>query len=287
MTAPVLVTGASGLLGGAIVARAALRTTVVGVSRRDGPWLRADVGSPHELASVLDEVQPGVVVHAAGCTRGTPAELEDGNVGLLETVLDEAARRELPVVVLGSAAEYGDPGSARPLGEDDTPCPVSPYGRSKLDASRGVVARRRRGEPVTVARLFTLVGPGIPSDQVVGELSEKVQALPERGGVVSVGNADVVRDVVTVDFAADAVLALARARPPDPIINVCSGAGIRLGDFVAALARHRGVDATVESRGEPAIMTVVGDPSRLRSATGLDGRLDLPELAAAALGQTA
>jgi len=287
MTAPVLVTGASGLLGRAIVARADSRTAVVAVARRKGPWIRADIGRPGELGSVLDKFQPRVVIHAAGGTRGTQAELDRVNVGLLHVVLEESQRRNLPVITLGSAAEYGDPGSASPLREDDRPCPVTAYGRSKIEASRRVVARREAGEDVTVARLFNVVSASIPSRQVVGELVGAVRALPKRGGVVSIGNADVVRDFVALDFAADAVVALALARRREPIVNVCSGEGVRLGDFVAALARHRGVDAVIESRGEPAIMAVVGDPSRLRSTTGLDGRLGLPELAAVALGPTA
>ena len=287
MTAPLLVLGASGLLGAAIADKARRSTPVVGVSRRQGPWIHADVADAGAVASLLEDVAPRAVVFAVGRARGSREELDHANVKLLDIALSEASSRGVRLVALGSAAEYGDPASSRPVREDDDCAPVSPYGRSKLDATRRVLARHDAGEPVTVARLFNVVSPNIPKHQPVGELLDAVRSLPASGGVVSVGNADVVRDFVTLDFAAEAVLSLALGPAADPVVNVCSGEGVRLGDFVSALARHRGVTAEIESRGEPALMAVVGDPRRLHAATGLDRRSDLSQLAAAAWGQTA
>jgi len=100
-----------------------------------------------------------------------------------------------------------------------------------------------------------------------------------------VGNLDVVRDFTDVRDVVRAYWALldrgatgALARPAT-VYNVCSGRGVRLGDVLARLIELAGVN--VEVRQDPArfrpadIPVLVGDPSRLRAATGWEPRIAL------------
>jgi len=66
---------------------------------------------------------------------------------------------------------------------------------------------------------------------------------------------------------------------PDTVYNVCSGRGVRLGDLLDRLLALAGVE--VEIRPDPGrcrpsdIPVLVGDPSRLRAATGWEPRIPL------------
>jgi nucleoside-diphosphate-sugar epimerase len=111
-----------------------------------------------------------------------------------------------------------------------------------------------------------------------------VQALPPVGGELVVGNAAMVRDYVSLDFVADAVLAAATRPVGRPVLNVCSGRGLSLGDLAVAVAAAAGRTASVRSQDWPVLPSVVGDPSLLRTELGLESPDSPATLARAALG---
>ena len=110
-----LVTGADGFLGCHLLReleRYGVRVT--GLTRRarpdnrfvamgSAPW-RVDC-----LARILEMAEPDVVFHLAGGAAGSPAELEQLNLGLTRTLMAALSRGQArPVLVCcGSAAEYG------------------------------------------------------------------------------------------------------------------------------------------------------------------------------------
>jgi GDP-4-dehydro-6-deoxy-D-mannose reductase len=99
-----------------------------------------------------------------------------------------------------------------------------------------------------------------------------------------VGNLDAVRDFTDVRDVVRAYWALleagtAGAPRPDSVYNVCTGRGVRLGDLLGRLVALAGVEVEIRQdpgRFRPAdIPVLVGDPSRLRRATGWEPRLAL------------
>ena len=64
-----------------------------------------------------------------------------------------------------------------------------------------------------------------------------------------------------------------------PLVNVCTGVGLRFGDIVTALATRLGVRAEVRSLDRPGIECVVGDPSLLIELTGTAPTMTLERLA--------
>jgi len=81
-----------------------------------------------------------------------------------------AARRGSdPLVHLGSAAEYGVQPEGVPITESAKPEPVSNYGRSKLAATRKIIAATNDGDiAATVLRVFNPIGLRAPADSSLG-----------------------------------------------------------------------------------------------------------------------
>lgn len=219
------------------------------------------------LQEVLAVLEDPVVVNAAGLLHGAVHELEDANVAFAAWLAELVSRRGLALLHLGSAAEYGHPPDERRVAES-TPCmPTTDYGRTKLAGTLAVIDRVDEGM-ATVARVFNLVGPGAPPGSPIAQFAEDVAALGPLGGAVEVRWPDTVRDVISVDQLARSLIGLSTARQRPPVVNVCSGAGVRFGSLVESLGRRRGVEVQVVSLNLPGIPAVVGDPTILLASTG-------------------
>ena len=292
-----LVTGAAGFVGAALEAVAlADGARVVGVGRRglDRPGYHAlDLAAgPGPLAALLAAERPSAIFHLAG---GPAPDPWAANVLPLRNLL--AAIRAVPglaprVVVLGSAAEYGDLGPA-PIEESARENPVSEYGVAKLAETRLAVVARRAGLPVVVARAFNVLGPGMPLGLAAARFaSEALRARAEGRDGFTVGDLSTVRDYVEVEDVARALWALARAPDDAPIVNVCSGVGVRTGEVLAEILRQ--VGGGLEARVDPGLVggpgdvrVSVGSQALLRRLTGLAPRFSVPGAVARLLAASA
>ena len=134
-----------------------------------------------------------------------------------------------------------------------------------------------------------VVGHPVPASSPLSGWLTEVRALPEHGGEVEVWWPATTRDFVHVDDVATSLidLALVDAAPAvgdsaaalPPLVNVCTGTGIRFGEIVEALAAELGRPVQVRSLERPGIECVVGDPSLLISLTGSAPTMTLERLA--------
>ena len=169
----ILITGATGFIGRALVARLIAsgrsrevrllvrdRVRAAGLGLPESSLIEAALdGSPH-LRQVVGEV--GVVVHLAGAVRAwRGADLEVANVastrGLL-AVLPPAAR----VVLVSSLAAAGPSVDGAGTAEPPDVCrPCSRYGESKRQGELALLADgERSGRPWLVLRPGLVYGPG-------------------------------------------------------------------------------------------------------------------------------
>ena len=225
--AKVLVTGAAGFLGSAVVRRCAARwpdATLLRVDVTGDPTrvdVTCDLADATATADLVRDFAPNTLLHMAGATTGRDVdELVRANVGALASVLDAVAANapDCRVVVPGSAAEYGE-----------------------CDPAAGLI------------RVFNLSGAGVPPAFVLGavaaQLREIVAGLDEP--IVRTGDLSAVRDFVDVDDACDALLELASRGRRGAVYNVCSGQPVVIGEVVRDLIALSGTDAALES-GAPA-----------------------------------
>lgn len=157
----ILVTGANGLLGQFLVKVLVenhweVLATGRGPSRLYFPedlalrggtasyvYADMDFTSAADVAHTLDRWQPTVILHAGAMTQVDPCE-EDPlecyrvNVEGTQILLEAAAARGARFVFVST--DFVFDGAAGPYREEDTPNPISAYGRSKLEAERCVMA---------------------------------------------------------------------------------------------------------------------------------------------------
>lgn len=162
----VLVTGASGHIGGALCRRLSTEGAEVhGVSRavrntQNGPvrWWRADLRSIEAVRGLINTVRPDLIFHLAGCVSGK-RDLE-----LVLPTLDGNLQATVNVLVASTEASCGRVILAGSLEEPDDNGPAvcsSPYAASKWTAR--AYARMFHAlyhTPVVIARIFMVYGPG-------------------------------------------------------------------------------------------------------------------------------
>ena len=167
----VLVTGAAGFLGAAIVARLRADGMRVRAFVRPGRVVAADERVEGDLRDreALTRAVEGVdaVVHAGArvATTGAWEEFEATNVGATTALIDAArAAGVRRVVHVSSLSVYAVPSDNAVVREDsaydDGGGERGFYARSKLLADQAAMAAIAAGAPVTVIRPGLLYGPG-------------------------------------------------------------------------------------------------------------------------------
>lgn len=228
-----------------------------------------------DLGRLIQSTGARVVVNAAGLLVGSPAELGEANTVFPAWLCSELRHSGVRLIHLGSAAEYGDPGSALPIAEDRSCRPSGEYGRTKLTGTLSVLDAAQHLD-VVVLRVFNLVGPGAPASSPIADFAAAVDRLVragadiggEVGGVIDLWWPATQRDVIAVDDLARSILDVANVDVVPPLINVCSGSAVEFGDVAVALGRRRGHELTVRSLDRPGVAAVIGDPGLLCSAVG-------------------
>lgn len=168
----VLVTGATGFVGRAVIDELSTKAcTVLATSRqpialgrraprpddRVPPKLSvvaADLDEPATLKRLADDVQ--AMIHLAHRITGTPEQLEQTNVLGTGALLREVApTSSCRIVALGTAAVYDASALSGPIGLGTTPVPRSKTSQSRLRSDELVLAAGG-----TVVRPHLVYGPG-------------------------------------------------------------------------------------------------------------------------------
>ncbi|HWI71639.1 MAG TPA: NAD-dependent epimerase/dehydratase family protein [Baekduia sp.] len=290
-----LVTGGSGLIGGAVVrALIARGERVVLLQRGSDPApdgcraVRGDVADGALLLRIASEERVSTVFHLAAQTIVGTAERDPtatyatnimGTTAVLEAARQAGARR---VVVAGSVTAYGAQDTS-PLTEDMALHPTSPYDVSK--AAADLVARSywpTFGLPVATTRFANVYGPGDRNaSRLVPELLAAARAQrPPR--LRSDGTPE--RDFLHVDDAAAAYLAIADALDDDgagargEAFNAGGGHPVSVRDVVATLETVLGRPlGAVYEGGEHDGTSRYADISKIARVCGWRPRISLEE----------
>lgn len=150
----VLLTGASGFVGGSLIIDLAHHARITGVycrSRCDerteataDSLVQADLQQPNEVCRLLSNCKPEVIIHGAALAQpavceADPAAAQRANVEPLKWIVShyESSGRKPPLLISLSTDLVFDGSPPPPPGgfrEGDAPQPRSVYGRSKLAA---------------------------------------------------------------------------------------------------------------------------------------------------------
>jgi UDP-glucose 4-epimerase len=184
----ILVTGASGFIGRALVAelaaaghsvRAAMRQPADVFARSVEVVAVSDLTRPVEWRALLSRME--TVVHLAGIAHAGPGIAEDVYDRVNRLATAELANTAHAVgirhlVFISSIRAQSGPASAAAIRETDTPQPTDAYGRSKLAAEQAV---RASDVPHTILRPALIYGSGVKGNLArLMQLSQTSWPLP-------------------------------------------------------------------------------------------------------------
>ncbi|WJL94859.1 NAD-dependent epimerase/dehydratase family protein [Microbacterium sp. ET2] len=242
----VLVTGASGFLGGAVAADlVAAGHEVRTLQRRPSGVAGADdilgsVTNADAAARALDGVEGVIHLAAKVSLAGDPREFEAVNVGGTRTILDEAERAGVSRFVFVSSPSVAHAGTALAgVGAE----PASPehargdYARTKAMAELLALSRDTARMPVVAIRPHLVWGPGDP------QLVERIVARARAGRLPLLNGGTALIDSTYVDNAATGITAaLARAEHAHGRAFVLTNGEPRaVGDLLAGICLAAGV----------------------------------------------
>jgi nucleoside-diphosphate-sugar epimerase len=250
----VLVTGASGFVGRAVVAALAAQGDEVHAAVRtraetanDGPAgavfphsitivRHGDLGGPVDWSPLVSGID--AVVHLAGIAHAGPGIAEEryDRVNHRATAaLAAAAARDAGVrrvAFISSIRAQTGPAAGHVVSERDTPRPTDAYGRSKLAAERAVA---QSGVPFTILRPVLVYGAGVKGNLrafmrlAAMPIPLPFGALTSRRSLVSLANlASAIGFVLREDACAGETYVVADPAP------------VTIGEIVTALRRGRG-----------------------------------------------
>jgi nucleoside-diphosphate-sugar epimerase len=287
----VLVTGASGYIGGNLLAALAGRGELYGTSRTRGDgnpgtdvhWLECDLLKAGAAEALIARWRPDVLVHAAWHTKaGSYWEDRDNfdwlaaSERLLEAFVAAGGRR---FVGIGSCAEYA--ATDGPCEEGRTPLTTeSAYSASKARFFARLEAERAAGRVETAyARLFFVYGPGEKPTRLIPSVITRLLS----GEPAHCGPGELRRDFIHIRDTGEALARLALGKLAGPI-NIGSGEATRIGDIVARLGALTGrpdllrVGALPPRASEPDLLladtTRMGEELHYRLETSLSQGLE-------------
>lgn len=286
----VLVTGAYGFVGSAVVRRLSDAGHEVHALTHQPPDIQlppstafrvwqADVRDSATLRPILEDME--AVCHLAALTQvrksfERPEEYRSvnasGTASLLEVLAEQPGPP--PTFVLGStAAVYGSP-AIQPVTEDTAPMPTSPYGSSKAEAELALEARTIAGHIAGVSlRCFNISGAvaGIGDGDETRIIPKTMSVAAGRSNCLEMnGDGTAVRDFVHVDDVAAAyVLALEAARVGRYLCYNVGATHASMSEIVSLCREVTGQSIPVVRRPhQPEAPMSIADTTRIRHELG-------------------
>ena len=265
----VIVTGASGFVGRAVVPR------LLSLGYDVKPW-----------SEPLDAIRhcrqaAQVVVHLAAASRQSgvandPGVMETRNLSGIEAVLDYCKVSGARCVFASTAGVYLHEGAV-PLDEDGPVAPRDAYAESKLAGEMLCrSASATLGIQCTILRLFNVYGPGQRPPFLIPCILE---SITERR-TIELKMPEAIRDFVFVDDVAQAfVVAATRLVDGSDVFNVGTGRGTRVTDVMRVAARLLAMPAEWSVRASPCGEAAfsVADIRRARTQLGWDPAVELEQ----------
>lgn len=279
----IVITGASGYLGGHLLRALGPRNDVTVLGRR--PPETSGVAFtfvPWDMTSAAEPAWPAkadLVLHLAQEQGRDPARAADTfavntwSVARLAQFAARSGARTYVQASTGSVYGFAD----HPFTEDTPPAPPDHYAATKLAAE--VVLRRHPGAfGRVVLRYFMPYGPGQVARMVPGILQRVLEGRPV---TVNNGVGQPRCNPIYLDDVVEAtVRALAlpeEATRAAPLVNIAGDEVVTVADLAQRLARLAGKELKVEPNHDPAVKDMVADTGRMAKLLGVRPKVGLDE----------
>ncbi len=212
-----------------------------------------------------------VVFHLAGRAGVRASFFSEGlyvrdNVIATERLLSAARRAGVRRLVYASSSSvYGD--GEVPFREDAPLSPISPYGKSKLEAERACLDADGRAIETTALRYFTVFGPGQRPDMGLRLFAE---AALSGKPITLLGDGSQRRDFTYVTDVVAATVAAADGHVAGLPVNIGGACDVSISEVLALLAKLSGSDLLIDqqpfARGD--VRVTSADLTRARELLG-------------------
>jgi nucleoside-diphosphate-sugar epimerase len=246
----VLVTGAGGQLGRALISRARdydeIEIIATGALGAANGVRSLDVTDQKSVDAAVDSIRPDAIVHLAGvvgqaCERD-PSRAEAVNVGAVAILCAAAERYGVARLVLPSTAGVYETHNRRPVDELEPTTATSVYAESKL---RAELVLQSFDLSTVALRVFNVFGPTVETSIVAHLLRSTADDPAKLFGLDAF-----VRDYVHASDVADALLAAAGIELTEIhcVVNIASGIAVSNRDLIEALAPLHSLYFTVKKQ---------------------------------------
>ncbi len=249
----ILVTGASGFLGHALVSSLSdvLGMAVVAATRRTDDSFAATVerSAIGDLNGATDWTQAlvnvDVVVHAAARvhvmndTSADPLALfREVNTAATLNLAGQAAKAGVKrFIYISTIKVNGEATAQAAFKPDDVPLPSDPYAISKAEAERALLQRAKEwGLEVVIIRPVLIYGPGVKANFL------SLMRLLKRGWPLPLGAIDNHRSLVSIDNLVDLIcVCIEHPAAANEIFLVSDGQDVSTTELVQKLRQYLGV----------------------------------------------
>ncbi|WP_417684497.1 NAD-dependent epimerase/dehydratase family protein [Roseibium sp.] len=271
MSQSILITGATGIVGRHV--RTRLQACAPKAMLHS---FRGDVCQPDDLARFIDKLeQLDLVINLAAVVpvdqvSSDPARAYAVNVGGGINLLDQILQAGHQPYVFQCSSSHVYKASESPLSEMAPTEPVSVYGKTKLMAEQAISdICAAAGLTLGIGRVFSIHDPKQTGSFLRPSIERRL-ATEDLTCPFELHGADSVRDFLTAEEAAEFIVRLTLSRYRG-IINIASGAPLKIRDFVQSLTK-----APLDIRHLGPKNRLVADISRLNtfrtSALEMNGR---------------
>jgi nucleoside-diphosphate-sugar epimerase len=283
----VLVTGASGFVGSAIVKSLSEQgIETVGTSRRvpagdrtPADWRTLDLMDSATVRRFIDEVRPTHIIHSAWTVEHGRFWEDPTNLDWVRATLNLAriarAHDCQKFVGLGTCFEYQWPNSS-PCDEHSTPIANHTLYDSAKDATRRILSAFFHDADCSLAwaRLFYLYGDGERLERLVPSIANAIA----NGRSADCSSGYQIRDFIHVSDAARAVVALTISNVTGAV-NIGSGKPVSIADIARMIGKISGRPDLIQlgaraDRAEDAPYIVAG-LARLQGELGFESKISL------------
>jgi dTDP-4-dehydrorhamnose reductase len=270
----ILVTGATGQIGGALVRSLAPAGSIVATSRD-----KLDLAKPDRIASSLDRIAPDLIVNPAAYTAVDRAEEEREiafriNAEAPAVISRWAAARGVPLIHFSTDYVFDGSGS-RPWREDDPANPLSVYGASKHAGDEAV---RAAGGPHLIVRTsWIYAASGTNFLRTIIRLAKdrrELRIVADQIGAPT--SAALIADVIAGIIGAGGTRLARRFAASDGMVNLAASGETSWYGFAVAIVdglKARGVALAVEN-----IVPIATNDYPTKAARPANSRFDLMRL---------
>ena len=269
----ILVTGVSGQVGGALVAR---------LGDRAYPADRSvlDLARPADIPAVLDRLAPDIIVNPAAYTAVDRAEEEPDlarrvNAEAPGTIARWAVAKDVPLIHLSTDYVFDGSGN-QPWREDGETRPLSVYGQTKLAGERAV--RSAQGPSLIVRTSWVYAATGKNFLRTIARLAVEKPELrivaDQYGAPTSAG---LIADALAQMIESERATILQRFAAVDGLIHLATSGVTSWYGFAEAIVqglRARGVHLAAER-----VVPIRTEEYPTRAIRPHNSRLDLSRLA--------